>query len=261
MLGKLIKHEFKATARVFLPAFIGIIVLSLLCRLFFLTGFLENFANGAIPTLIYVFFALAMVALCTGAMIVICWRFYSNLLRDEGYLTHTLPVSIDSHIWTKLLVGSFWSIISVIVLLGCLMIAFLTSDLLLKIPFDLRNLINKLISELGVFRIVQIIILLILYTFNGLLSVYSAMAIGQLFDKHKIWGSILAYGVMLIVFSVVTSLVTMLATDWTAIDTSTGLSRTTNLLIGITLVESAIYYMITGTLWATSSIWNNKGLS
>ena len=35
-------------------------------------------------------------------------RFYKSLLRDEGYISMTLPVSVDAHIWAKLLTSFAW---------------------------------------------------------------------------------------------------------------------------------------------------------
>ena len=42
------------------------------------------------------------------------YRFYKNLMTDEGYLMFTLPVSRSQLIWSKLIVSMAWGILSAV---------------------------------------------------------------------------------------------------------------------------------------------------
>ena len=111
MLAKLIKHEFKATARIFLPILGTVLVLTGAAALTVkLGGILVlpggtgwggpvlGLASGLLCLLTFI----AMMAMMTAAVVVTIQRFYKNLLGDEGYLMFTLPVTPAQHITAKL---------------------------------------------------------------------------------------------------------------------------------------------------------------
>ena len=95
MLGKLIKHEFRATGRILLPLLGAELLLSVLAG-FSVRG-LDRVENMGILGVMYVttlvVFFLGLFALSVVAFVLMIQRFYKNLLRDEGYLSMTLPVT------------------------------------------------------------------------------------------------------------------------------------------------------------------------
>lgn len=251
MLGKLMKYEFKATARIFIPGFIGVIILAILSRVFFFSGFMVDSSTagftvdspaGMISTFVFVFYILSLVAIGCGAFIIALWRFYSNLLRDEGYLAHTLPVSIDSHIWSKLIVGTVWCIAAFAVILGSLVLCLSTLG-------EIRTLYSevlKIIPQFNAWDVLQLILMMVVSIINTFLNVYAAMAIGQLFGKHKIMGSILAYIGLSFVFTILTSLSILIFGDTLITTLENGsygfiLNGSTILMV----LQSVVYYVIT----------------
>ena len=122
MLGKLLKHEFRATGRIMLPLLAAELVLSIFAG-FSVRG-LSGEQNMGLLGVMYVttltVFFLGLFAVWVVALVLMIQRFYRNLLRDEGYLSMTLPVSVDEHIVTKLIVPSVWfaalAVLSVIAL-------------------------------------------------------------------------------------------------------------------------------------------------
>ena len=121
MLAKLIKHEFKATACIFLPILGTVLVLTGAAALTVkLGGILVlpggtgwggpvlGLASGLLCLLTFI----AMMAMMTAAVVVTIQRFYKNLLGDEGYLMFTLPVTPAQHITAKLAVGTVWTLLS-----------------------------------------------------------------------------------------------------------------------------------------------------
>ena len=88
MLGKLIKYEFNANSRTFLPMYIALILVAAVNRVLRVTMSEANLAFGiSIMLLVGLFMALGIITL-----VVIIQRFNKNLLGDEGYLMFTLPV-------------------------------------------------------------------------------------------------------------------------------------------------------------------------
>ena len=93
MLGKLLKHEFRATSRVMLPVLGVLLLTSVLAGLS-----IRLLDTGHIATMMRIVARLFIAAFVIGvitaiviSIVLMVNRFYRNLLCDEGYLMHTLP--------------------------------------------------------------------------------------------------------------------------------------------------------------------------
>ena len=107
MLGKLIKHEFRATGRIMLPLFIAVLILSVFAGLSIHGS--ERVEDMYILQAVYgTTIGTFFLSLFAVAVVLMIQRFYKSLLRDEGYISMTLPVSVDAHIWAKLLTSFAW---------------------------------------------------------------------------------------------------------------------------------------------------------
>ena len=113
MLGKLIKHEFRATKRVMLPLMALVLLLSVFAG--FASRGLEDMSGindiQFMRTLYFIIlfsFFLSLFAVCVVTFVLMIQRFYLSLLHDEGYLSLTLPVSVDEHILSRLIVSVVW---------------------------------------------------------------------------------------------------------------------------------------------------------
>jgi len=116
MIAKLIKHEYRATARTFLPLLGAVLVLSGLSWLMMQLGGGAAGASGsnsffdALHALVTMFTLLGLVALMLCSVLITVQRFYKNILGDEGYLMLTLPATPAQHIAAKLIVGTAWTV-------------------------------------------------------------------------------------------------------------------------------------------------------
>lgn len=109
MLGKLLKQDFRATARIMLPLYAAVPVLGLFTNL--ITRLCENqngFLIRAIGALMSFVFSLSLIAAVVTTVVLMILRFYRNLMTDEGYLMFTLPVSTTELIFSKLIVSVVW---------------------------------------------------------------------------------------------------------------------------------------------------------
>lgn len=190
MLKKLIKHEFKATYRFYLPIYIGLAVLvALAC------GFLniveifdvnELFLSitlplGAVVGLLAIIFALI------SPYIFICLRFYRSTATREGYLTFTLPASTNQILFSKFLVSFFWAVLTV----GVTTLAIFV---LLAVGFDpdmTFTAIHQLFRSSD-FNFTTILSFLVGYA-NAILSIYAAISLGQFVRDHRVIASIAFY--------------------------------------------------------------------
>lgn len=267
MLGKLMKHEFRATGRIMLPLLGAELLLSVLAGLS-IRGLdrIENmnFLGVTYITTLAVFF-LGLFALAVVAFVLMIQRFYRNLLRDEGYLAMTLPVSVDAQIWSKLLVSFVWflavGVLSVVTMLILLALG-ARVNLLRDMFFDeqLREVIREITSHVGGGNIVlfalESVVLFFLGTCATCLRCYSALAIGHSAADHKLLLSFVTYFIIGMALSLLSNAVSFgvlphldLDRLLMNIDTLEGGLRFAHgsLWVGValSLVYSAIFYFVT----------------
>ena len=87
MLGKLMKHEFRATARIMLPVMGAMVALALLANLS-IRGLAGNLSDVPLLRILFVliiiFFSVAVVATAVMSLVIMVSRFYRNLLKETG---------------------------------------------------------------------------------------------------------------------------------------------------------------------------------
>lgn len=107
MLGKLIKYDLKSLNR-FLVMIHALLLLTALLVRYFLTGQIHSSTpqNSLLLALSITLYVLILIAVSFATAIIITIRFYKNLFSDEGYLTHTLPVTRGQHLLSKTIAGS-----------------------------------------------------------------------------------------------------------------------------------------------------------
>lgn len=199
MLSKLLKYEFKATGRVMLPVLIALLAVSGLLNL---CGSVAEHTRSQIISLITgmlgFVYVMAILAIGVVALVAVIYRFYKNLLTDEGYLMFTLPVNRHQLIWAKLLSALLYTAASAV--------AVTLSILLVLLPIadwsgfwgDLGELLSSITESLhfgvpGPLLLLWIAVLAILTVFSGFLMVYAAIALGHSFSNHKILLSVVFF--------------------------------------------------------------------
>ena len=221
MLGKLTKHEFLACGKIALPAYIVVLVLSLVGRfLTWLTSrqyFLDNVPYTflkivkVLSSLISSVYTLVFLSLLILTVFMMIYRFYKNYFTDEGYLMLTLPTGTPSLIFSKLFNAWIWILLSSVVALVSLWItvghfediATSFSHLWDSLSNMLENQKDFLRAELGVpvwVFILELVVLAFAYISNFLLSWYASVSFGMLISKkHKILGTLLGYFVLYLI--------------------------------------------------------------
>ena len=205
MLGKLIKYEFKATGRTFLPLYGAILVVALLNR------FLGRNTQGVFEELNKLgdFTVMALVALfiALGVITIVATiqRFQKNLLSDEGYLMFTLPVKTRSLILSKMIVAIVWIILSGLVGIAAFGILFISKEfitelmpLLSELMSQVMHILQEETGRVSILVIVQFIAAGFISYIQFIVSIYLALAIGQFpnFQKHRTAASFIAFFVI-----------------------------------------------------------------
>ena len=197
MFWNLVRYEFKNVNKWYLALYAAVLVLSVLIGM---QGHYYNYVSfkDSQPVLLF-FLALVfgglMITLGISTIFLIIKRFKGSVYDRQGYLTLTLPVS-EHHIITAKLVGAFiWSILSSTVLaLSAFIIVTIT------VPEWISN--SELIPLVGTFlpQLSLMGVSFLLNTISGILCIYLAISIGQLFNEYRTALAIVAYiGIQIVI--------------------------------------------------------------
>ena len=213
MLGKLLKYELKATSRVFIPLYIAILVVSIV------NGLSLNLEILNIQGLATIVLMCLFISLFVITIVVTIQRFNKNLLKDEGYLMFTLPVSSKHLVLSKYLTSLIWTFLSFVV-------AFLSFTIIFMIPtykyFDFSYFINEFnllfsnmlnLNILGQF--LKIILLMIISYTIFIFNVYLALSVGQLpiFNRFRNVSSFIGFLVINLIISYAQNIVSLFVND------------------------------------------------
>lgn len=211
MLGKLFKYEFSATGRIFLPMYAALLVMSVIARIFYTSNIRSDIATMLITMLLVMLFTAVWVV----TLVIIVRRFWSNLLGREGYLMNVLPVNPWEHVLAKTVTSGVWVIAGMIVSTAAFLIMLFGLSELADVDWrvffsDFSKFISYLRDENlagpAVLAIVQFVLLMVVCSFEFVLTAYAAMCIGQLANNHRTLASIGAYFGLDIVQSLITNL-------------------------------------------------------
>lgn len=195
MLGKLLKHELRATGHTMLPLFGLLLLVSALTNVAMrtLNGKDVPAALAILFTILIIVFAVGMMAVGLVTVFAMVQRFRNNLLRDEGYVMHTLPVSIHAHIWAKVLVAGLWYCLAAVV--------FVLSGILVaadaEFVHDMAAVFWELLETLGNLQnteiTAEVLGLMVLGSVFFSLMIYASLAVGHAFSSPKMLWSILTF--------------------------------------------------------------------
>ena len=216
MLSKLLKHEFRATGRTMLPIYGAVLILAVL------GNFSIRMLDRSVNTLLTIFFGLIVAAFVIGiiaaaimTLVLMIKRFYTNYLKDEGYLMHTLPVSVHELVWSKMIVSVVWFAATFVVIWLVILLTVLiqtgTSLAQFFAGFPSWAELKAMMAELGIrsgdlWTIgLEVLLAVIVSGLFTCLHFYAAMSLGHMFSKDKILLSIVFFVAISFVLSMATT--------------------------------------------------------
>lgn len=195
MLGKLIKHEFKNSARQMLTLLAVVILVTVFG---FAAGNTISYANNnnlnasVAAVLIEVVFMLSIFSIYIIVFVQQCESYYKTMYSLRGYLTHTLPANELELLSSKLIVSFAWIVATTLVCIGAGMLVinsitggeFFAS--LNRVEWSLMA--KMLYSKTGI-SAAQLILYVLLFfaigVLTSLLFIFFCMAVGQLSTKNR----------------------------------------------------------------------------
>lgn len=210
MLRKLLKYDLRANMKLYLFIWPAMLLLAGLQRLLLelpVTGFLGHFLMSLLTGLM-VLALIAMVVLCFVICVI---RFYSGLLRREGYLMFTLPVKPWQLLVSKLLAAMVTLIPTCIfAYFGIALILSGTTDGVWNTMFNFSQILDQPLSA-GTLILAGLTVLATVA--NMILRVYFVSCLGHLFRRARIFLSILFYYLIGVLMQI-TSMLTLVSVNY-----------------------------------------------
>lgn len=201
MLGKLIKHEFRATGRLMAPLFGALLLLAVFVRV---SDLVLRRADApvffeALNALLLVVYVLAILGVTVFASILMIKRFHQNFLTDEGYLMFTLPAGVHSLLWSKLITAALFFIFTFLADALAVAIVVWRGGMAADIYHGFASFFQELNGYYmanGVAFALEALALLFVSLLVTCLLFYAPMSIGYSFANHKGLLSVVFYFVI-----------------------------------------------------------------
>lgn len=206
MFGKLLKYEFKSTAKWYLLITLIALGLSVITGVIggsATNGFVDmgtdsmRIVTGTLGILIFG----GVIGLYLSNYYIIIRRFYSNLYGREGYLTWTLPASPHAIILSKFIGALVASLYCIFLLFFSSLITILVIGAVMG--QDLSPVFSVISEAFSHSIVYWIFIWWIFTTASGIFLFYVSIALGQLFQNRRGLKAILFFFLLCIVLSII----------------------------------------------------------
>ena len=201
MLKKLLKYDFKFLFKTTFPLFTLAPILALFCRIATKIGDKLSLLNIPIK-FIMVLSVLFMVFLPFVTFIIGVYKYYNSMVKDEGYLLHTLPVKKGDIIFSKIFTSTIFLVLSIIISIVSIFIAFNIGNDVFKY---VKELLKTIYDQDKLLLVVAPISIMLGYIVDVMI-VYAAIALGQKHTMKKLFSVLYGiglYGINQFVMSIV----------------------------------------------------------
>lgn len=225
MLGKLIKYEWKGLR---FPLMIMMIVLAgtmiLTCGVILtinpkLDETLAWYSVMALMLSIFLYY-FGIIGCTLGTTLIVVVRFYKTCYTDQGYLTHTLPVTPHQLLNSKILTAIFTHLLMIFAIILSIFIIlqvgihhvfsfipdYSYAELRHEFSIVFADILDSFEDEFGL-RLGLYIAYLLFYCIVGVISnvitLFGCVSLGQLYAKHRIVGAIAAYFLLQFVMMII----------------------------------------------------------
>ncbi len=225
MLGKLIKYEWKGLR---FPLMIMMIVLAgtmiLTCGVILtinpkLDETLAWYSVMALMLSVFLYY-FGIIGCTLGTTLIVVVRFYKTCYTDQGYLTHTLPVTPHQLLNSKILTAIFTYLLMIFAIILSIFIIlqvgihhvfsfipdYSYAELRHEFSIVFADILDSFEDEFGL-RLGLYIAYLLFYCIVGVISnvitLFGCVSLGQLYAKHRIVGAIAAYFLLQFVMMII----------------------------------------------------------
>ncbi len=202
MLGKLIKHEIRHSARYHLTIILATLAVTGIVGLSLLTD------SAILSALTCIALFVTGIATVIVTLVSVIKNFYDTIYGRQGYLTLTLPVKGNTILLSKVLVSFLWIIVGFLMMLVPYLLIFFYAKIKTSALTDMfGDMLKGILSMLPenevliLFLIVMAILIIAqILTYVGYVYFSVTVANTRLFHNHpKLFGGLTFFGIMIAV--------------------------------------------------------------
>ncbi len=204
MLGKLLKYEMRASARMLLPLYAGTLLVAALCSLQMWLSMprrmphhevmtfrtLSGGVSETVTDFSFFLFLILCVVIVVLTIVIVVQRYNRSLLGDEGYLMFTLPVTHTKLLLSKFCAAVIWVVVGIAVM--CLGVFVILLPTVLGLGSGWAEFANEFHYLFRMWNPLPAVLCTVLDLFANLLTailiLYLSLMIGQMeqFSKYRI---------------------------------------------------------------------------
>lgn len=218
MLGKLIKQEWLSAWKIPTVLIGAVFAAATIFGLFCASpvwDLVDWWGADVILSATILLFYGAIMCCAVGTSIYLAVRYYRSMYSNEGYLTHTLPVTSNQLLLSKMINFSIWELLSIICVMFNIML-FVAFIALREVGYrslfesfrvvlaDMQSILSSEYTTGWELFMVLTIILILVGTVSKSLLYMGSVNIGQLWARHRVAGAILVYAGVTVAVQVVT---------------------------------------------------------
>lgn len=218
MLKKLFKYEWRSVSTLLFIVHGALLIYALIGRIgyqIYFSRFVSDSGSTVmgITTMFYVIvYVFGIMAVLLMTMLYLAMHIQKSFFSDEGYLTHTLPVSPTQLLLSKMFIYWIWTILDIIFVVISIGILLTNKETWPAFTHVFREMWNTLSSLSGFSNVVNNIIYLLslfvdFFCFSTGLLIF-AICLGSQFKTHKVMGSVLSFFGIVIISNIVNLIIT-----------------------------------------------------
>ena len=218
MLKKLFKYEWRSVSTLLFIVHGALLIYALIGRIgyqIYFSRFVSDSGSTVmgITTMFYVIvYVFGIMAVLLMTMLYLAMHIQKSFFSDEGYLTHTLPVSPTQLLLSKMFIYWIWTILDIIFVVISIGILLINKETWPAFTHVFREMWNTLSSLSGFSNVVNNIIYLLslfvdFFCFSTGLLIF-AICLGSQFKTHKVMGSVLSFVGIVIISNIVNLIIT-----------------------------------------------------
>lgn len=219
MIWKLFKYDFRGVGKKLFPLYGLALLFALMSRFFVVETAFNGYSVGdslyesspifrVFSGLVFGTAWIMVAAVFIVTFIMLLTKYFRSIYGEEGYLTHTLPISSSQKIIAKILTFYVWNLFAAIIAALCVFIMFFHwtayMDFLEEFKEAFRYFLS-IVTGREVFAGFLWLLILIISPIVSILEVYFCCAVGAMF-KHKFIAGVCAYIVLTFLLSMISNI-------------------------------------------------------
>lgn len=265
MLKKLFKYEWRSVSTLLFIVHGALLIYALIGRIgyqIYFSRFVSDSGNTVmgITTMFYVIvYVFGIMAVLLMTMLYLAMHIQKSFFSDEGYLTHTLPVSPTQLLLSKMFIYWIWTILDIIFVVISIGILLINKETWPAFTHVFREMWNTLSSLSGFSNVVNNIIYLLslfvdFFCFSTGLLIF-AICLGSQFKTHKVMGSVLSFFGIVIVCNIIDLIITDITLPGGVGSTLmvTSAAGELNNAINYSYIAQTIWYLLAGIFFFLGS--------